>query len=343
VRPQSADMTSLFGQFRRRLARCAAALLAVGALTGCLVPNPGPGAVAADGAGLANATRYSAQYGPDVRYHRFDLYRPTTARFPAGAPLVIFVHGGSWEGGDRRADLRTYGESVTALVDAGWAVASIDYRLTRTGDGGAGVPHPAQAQDVTRAILWFKAHGARLGVDTATVVLAGHSAGGHLAALVGTACTRGRAGVVCNPAFRPSGLPVALNAHHARVDGVVTLAPVIDVAAFGDADVYGSRLAVNRLLGCVSASGLCDRRGAEALNPLRALDRTDPPWYMAHGDGDWLVPHEPHTALAYRRAVAALGDAQVWLDRVDGAGHSLDGVNAAYVAAFAEQVRTGRL
>lgn len=100
---------------------------------------------------------------------------------PAGAgsaPLIVFVHGGGWQRGDKAS--ATGPQQVAHWTGDGYAFASINYRL---------VPNATveqQAADVAAAIAWLRSNAARLGIDTTRIVLMGHSAGAHLVALVGT-------------------------------------------------------------------------------------------------------------------------------------------------------------
>lgn len=94
------------------------------------------------------------------------------------APLVIFVHGGAWKKGDKST--ATGAAKVTHWREAGYAVASIDYRLVPA------ATVEEQAGDVAKAIGWLRDHAGQLSFDPDRIVLVGHSAGAHLAALVGT-------------------------------------------------------------------------------------------------------------------------------------------------------------
>ncbi len=96
----------------------------------------------------------------------------------AGAPLVIFVHGGGWKRGDKRN--ATGQEKVTHWREQGYAVASLNYRLVPA----ARVEQ--QAQDVADAIAYLRKNAIDLGFNAQRIVLSGHSAGAHLVALVGT-------------------------------------------------------------------------------------------------------------------------------------------------------------
>ncbi len=112
-------------------------------------------------------------YGADPLQH-LDFWR---AKGP-DAPLVIFVHGGGWKRGDKSNATGT--AKVSHYLAAGYAFASVNYRLVPA----ASVEQ--QAQDVADAVATLRAEATKLGVDASRIVLMGHSAGAHLAALVGT-------------------------------------------------------------------------------------------------------------------------------------------------------------
>jgi acetyl esterase/lipase len=119
----------------------------------------------------AAAQTVERAYGDHPR-QRLD-FTPAEAR---GAPLVLFVHGGAWSFGDKRAAAHM----AAHVHGAGYAFASVNYRL---------VPHVAvadQARDVAAALASLLRDAGRLGIDGERIILMGHSAGAHLAALVGT-------------------------------------------------------------------------------------------------------------------------------------------------------------
>ncbi|MBA3657348.1 MAG: alpha/beta hydrolase, partial [Gemmatimonadaceae bacterium] len=102
---------------------------------------------------------------------RMDLYKSTV--LPAPRPVVIVVHGGSWNSGDRTdlPDLSYY------LAARGYYVAAIDYRFAPQ------FKNPAQTEDLNDAIDYLKLHAGPLGVDPNRIALIGRSAGGHLVLL----------------------------------------------------------------------------------------------------------------------------------------------------------------
>jgi acetyl esterase len=102
---------------------------------------------------------------------RLDAYLPGS-RGPH--PGVILIHGGAFRFGER--EWETY--LATALVDAGFAAFSVDYRLAPE------FPFPAAVDDVLAAVAWVRAHAAEYGVDPREIGAIGESAGGHLAAML---------------------------------------------------------------------------------------------------------------------------------------------------------------
>ncbi|MCW2390041.1 acetyl esterase/lipase [Sphingobium sp. B11D3B] len=103
---------------------------------------------------------------------------PAVGQRSAPVPLVLFVHGGGWQHGNKTN--ATGQRKVAHLTAQGYALASIDYRL---------VPQATveqQAADAASALAYVIAHADKLNIDPRRIVLMGHSAGAHLVALVGT-------------------------------------------------------------------------------------------------------------------------------------------------------------
>jgi len=131
------------------------------------------------GLAAASAPLSAAQNLRDITYAevdghelQLDLYLPESKA--DSAPLVVWIHGGAWLGGSR------YPSALSWLSEQGYAVASISYRLSQQ------APFPAQIHDCKGAIRWLRAHAKEYGYDADQIVVAGASAGGMLAALVGT-------------------------------------------------------------------------------------------------------------------------------------------------------------
>lgn len=112
-------------------------------------------------------------YGPE-RLQALDFWRARAA----SAPLTVFVHGGAWRAGDKDVSSRTW--QVPYFLSKGHGFASVNYRL---------VPDASvaqQAEDVARSLKFLVDRADALGFDRKRIVLMGHSAGAHLAALVAT-------------------------------------------------------------------------------------------------------------------------------------------------------------
>jgi acetyl esterase/lipase len=122
---------------------------------------------------VARDVRYAETVGVAASAQSLDLYAPAGAR---GAPALVYVHGGSWSAGDKRA----VGAKAEFFTASGWIFVSVNYRLLPEGR------HPANVEDVARAIAWVHTNVVRYGGDPAKIVLMGHSAGAHLVALAAT-------------------------------------------------------------------------------------------------------------------------------------------------------------
>jgi arylformamidase len=152
----------LRGRFRQRLAERRAGL------------------ESGEGAGHSTAPLPpEARTDRDIAYgqhpaQRLDLYRPAAT---GNLPVVVFVHGGGWRRGDK-AMPQMVGNKVPHWLKQGCIVVSTNYRM---------LPEAGplqQAEDVALALAFVQRQAAQWGGDAARIVLVGHSAGAHLAALL---------------------------------------------------------------------------------------------------------------------------------------------------------------
>ena len=114
-------------------------------------------------------------YGPDT-LQRFDVYAPADAH---DAPVIFIVHGGGWRIGDK-AMRRMVENKVSYWVPKGYVFISINYRMLPAADP------LEQARDVARALATAEEKAGTWGGDRRKFILMGHSAGGHLVALLAT-------------------------------------------------------------------------------------------------------------------------------------------------------------
>ncbi|MEM0895345.1 MAG: alpha/beta hydrolase fold domain-containing protein [Verrucomicrobiota bacterium] len=128
--------------------------------------------------------RYREMDGVDPNLHSLDLYVPAEKR-EKPRPVMIMIHGGGWRGGDK-ANPSIIGAKMAHFVGNGYIYASINYRLSPTSPDQEGPRHPAHAEDCAAAIAWIHDHITKYGSDPGQLHLMGHSAGAHLAGIVGT-------------------------------------------------------------------------------------------------------------------------------------------------------------
>lgn len=193
-----------------------------------------------------------------------DLYIPR-----AGAPLVVYVHGGAWRAGTKADGVPTF------LIDAGFAVASLDFRQSTE------APFPANVHDIKAGIRFLRAKAADYGYDTDKVLITGSSSGAHLAILVGV--TNGDAaleGDVGDYADASSSVQAILS-YFAATD----LTTILSLStSFG---VSVREPALKQLLGDVPDAV---PELAQQASPVYHVDANDPPLLLLHGDRDPQMP-----------------------------------------------------
>ena len=245
------------------------------------LPPPDP-MVRADGARHFSGVTYAVPFG--YRPLQLDLWVPDTA---APAPLVVYIHGGGWMFGDRRYLPETLrpNQLFDAMLDAGLAVATIDYRHALE------ARFPAQLHDVKAAVRYLRAHASELGISIDRIGVMGESAGGHLAALVG------------------------LTAHRDDLEGnlgVVGPSSAVDVVVdwYGPADMetmprktLPPEIAANLPPELATPpedhllAGLDEQTTADA-SPITHVTPGAPPFLLVHGTADWVVPYSQSELLA---------------------------------------------
>jgi acetyl esterase/lipase len=198
---------------------------------------------------------------------------------PDGKPrgVIVWVHGGAWRAGSRG------NPALKGMTTHGWAIASVDYRLSGV------APFPAQSHDIKAAIRYLRAHAKHLGIPTHPMVISGSSAGGHLAAIVG----------VTNNSIPHEGIVGDHLEQDSSVQAIV--------------DLYGASN-LTTILKQSTPHGLSVRQPALDLfiggqpedvpvtarlaSPVFHVDANDPPLYLSHGDQDPQMPinqaHEIH-------------------------------------------------
>jgi acetyl esterase/lipase len=225
---------------------------------------------------------------------KLDLYLPKDGPH---RPLIISIHGGAFRAGSKEQGV------PLDYLRQGCAVASINYRLSQHGK------FPAQIEDCKAAVRWLRAHAREYRIDPNRFAAWGSSAGGHLAAMLGTTGDTKEFDVGAN-LDQPSRVQAVVDYFgptdflqmdaHRPANGMVH-----DPANSPESELIGGAIQGNK------------EKAAKA-NPITYVTPGDPPFLICHGDQDPLVPH--HQSELLEAALKKAG-VSVTFYTVKGAGH----------------------
>lgn len=235
----------------------------------------------------AQADRNIVYASPAGKNQLLDIYRP--AKQTGLLPVVIWIHGGAFRTGSKEQ-----ASSVTWLTAHGYAVVSINYRLSQD------ALFPAQIQDCQAAVQWVRAHAAEYGFHPDRIGAWGPSAGGHLATLLGVTTSPNEASRVHAVAdfFGPTDF-LQMDAH-APPEGM----------RHNPADSPESQL--------VGGAIQDNSEKVARANPITYVTAQAPPFLILHGDRDPLVP--VHQSELLHTALIQAG-VPVTFHKLAGAGH----------------------
>ena len=237
----------------------------------------------------------------DGRTLALDLYCPQKISSPL--PVVIWLHGGGWSKGRKEGQSPALG-----LVEDGYAVASVDYRLTGI------APFPAQIEDCKAAVRWLRANASKYNLDPNRIGVWGFSAGGHLAALLGTS-----GGV---QELEGSGDNIS---YSSRVQAVCVVSGPGDLLQlYRDAEASTEmnpkvKPALEALFG---GSPEQNKAKAMAASPISYVSKDDPPFLIIQGEDDPTVPVS--ITKSFFAALKAAG-VNATLEIATGRGHGVGG------------------
>jgi acetyl esterase/lipase len=202
------------------------------------------------------------------RRPRLDVYLPGRGKPPSpGRPAVVAIHGGGWRGGTKN----TYGREVARLARRGYVVVSVEYILSAPGRP----TWPENYDDVREAVRWVRRHATDYGIDPGRIAALGSSAGGHLAALLGTQALG--------------------DDPESRVQAVVDL--------YGPSDLTGLFRSPGAVMPLRHFLGR-DPKDIPALyqdaSPISHASRRSAPTLIIHGEADMLVPVAQSIAMVER-------------------------------------------
>jgi acetyl esterase/lipase len=252
-----------------------AALLLHGGAAGQAVTPPSAPSLPA-GVQVERNLRY-VEHGHER--HVLDIYKPVDSA--EVIPLIVFVHGGSWR--QRSKDDNPVLPFALSFVARGYAIASVGYRLSQH------AAYPAQIHDLKAAVRWLRANARRYGIDPDRLAAWGPSAGGHLAALLGTS------GGVTDLE--------AIGDHREQSSHVRAVVDWFGPTDFLQADAHrlpggivhdDANSPESQLVG----GPIQDRKEEVArANPITYVTTDDPPFLIVHGDQDLNVPHHQSELL----------------------------------------------
>ncbi len=212
--------------------------------------------------------------GGDNPHQRLDLLMPRRPTSEGPLPVIVFIHGGAWRGGDRREGLGTL---LRVVASGRYAGATIGYRLS-----GEAI-WPAQIHDCKAAIRWLRAHAEEYQLDPDRIGVLGPSAGGHLAAMLGTTGDVER-------------LEGKLGDH---LDVSSRVACVVD--EYGPAELLAMSESASDIEHDAPDSpesklvgGPIQQRAtaARSASPMTYVSADDPPFLIVHGTEDPVVPYD---------------------------------------------------
>lgn len=285
-----------------RIAVFLSALLIVLSASACAAASVLPG-----GSGnftSVEPTHKDLVYASDSETQKLDLYLPEG---DGPFPLVIMIHGGGFMFGDKADGMGLTG--VDQLLADGYAVSSINYRLS----GEAA--YPAQIHDAKAAVRFLRANAEEYNLNPDKFGAWGASAGGNLAALLGTTC-----GVA-----ELEGAELGNADQSSCVQAVVDWFGPIDFLAM-DEQFAGTSCAQDHNAADSPESKLV---GAEiqsvpdvvaTTNPMNYISSDDAPFLIQHGSADCNIPPIQGKNLADALA-PAIGAENATYTLIDGAGH----------------------
>ena len=245
----------------------------------------------------------------DVVYKRvnsevltLNLFRPEKLSSPV--PVIIWLHAGGWSRGRKERC------PAVGLVRDGYAVASIDYRLTGV------APFPAQIEDCKAAVRWLRANASTYNLDPDRIGVWGFSSGGHLAALLGTSGgVKELEGTGENMSYSSRVQAVCV------VSGPGNLLEQYRDATGPSAAEMNPKVkpALEALIG-----GPLEQNKAKALaaSPITYVSKDDPPFLIIQGQNDDTVPVS--VTQSFFAALKAAG-VDATLEIAAGRGHGVGG------------------
>jgi acetyl esterase/lipase len=213
---------------------------------------------------------YYTQRNPRSNMQTLDLYLPASKSVKPPYKVIVWIHGGSWLGGDKNMDCLP-----CKLYSDKYAVASLNYRFSNE------AVFPAQIYDIKAAVRFLRGNAKKYHLDKDRIAVWGTSAGGHLAALLGTS------GDV-KPLEGSSGW----NKESSKVQAVIDWCGPTDFTTIESQAGPNNKIRFDKpgtaLYDLMGAA--MDKQSLASASPVRYVTKDDPPFLIMHGDLDDAIP-----------------------------------------------------
>jgi acetyl esterase/lipase len=256
----------------------------------------------------SNISFLDIPYAGQSEAQKLDILLPDGGKKPY--PVILLIHGGGFEGGDKNEYLYNDMDMPQALAK-GYAVVSINYRLSSE------AKFPAQIFDAKAAVRYIRANAAKYDFDPARIIALGFSAGGYLAALLGTS----------GDVPELEDLSMGNAGQSSRINAAVVQAAPID---FLEMDRQHRLLKHHPLFFNTTEDGPESKliggliskfpEKCRAANPMTYIKDDNPPFYIQYSKNDAAIPYLQGIMLGeYLKAV--IGERKVVIDISETGGH----------------------
>ena len=231
---------------------------------------------------------------------RLDLFVPAKRGDGKPLPVIVYIHGGAWQAGDKASGR---GSVIPYVASGRYAGVSVEYRFSHE------VKWPAQIYDCKAAIRWIKGHAKEHNLDPEKIAVWGGSAGGHLVAMLGvTGNVKELEGTLGKHLDQTSR--VACVADYFGPSNLLTMGDFPSTIKHNEAASPESKL--------VGGAIQDNQELARNASPLSYVTQDDAPVFIAHGTADQLVPYNQSDIFASALRKAGV---PVYLETIHQGGH----------------------
>lgn len=257
-------------------------------------------------------------YADTSESQKLDIYLPENIDESEPVPVIVYIHGGAFKMGDKGSGVLG---SVLQGLEKGYAVVSVNYRMSGE------ETFPAAVEDIKAAIRYLRANASEYNLDEENFAVWGESAGGNLAAMIGT-----------------TGDDTTFdNASLGNTDESSAVQAVVDwfgPLQFTEMDNQFAALGLTPKMGVTSSSTSPESQyigadisenpeAAEKANPGNYISKNDPAFLIQHGTADTNVPITQSENFT-KELTSVLGSDKVTFEAMEGAGHGDFGAVKAF-------------